>query len=158
MGKLFTSLDQTLHRMIGAPPPALPPLPPGHVNSLHTEYDSESIMSSKVGNNQSAMSMSALVSSASVETISGWTGDSRKTIPGRSVSEPDFGRSPKQVLLSLSSVCFGSYRHEIIVLMDNFWDIVLPFFGLSCFFCCFNTFWRAEREREVFLLMEGQHL
>ncbi|CAA7410815.1 unnamed protein product [Spirodela intermedia] len=98
VGKLFTSIDRSLHRMIGAPPPSLPPLPPGHLNSH--EHDNMST-TSKVGNIQSAMSMSSLVSSASVETIStGWTGDGRKTIHNRSVSEPDFGRSPKQEQVS----------------------------------------------------------
>jgi hypothetical protein len=51
-----------------------------------------------VSNSQSTMAMSSLVSSDSMEPISEWTTDNnRKTKPNRSVSEPDFGRSPRQV-------------------------------------------------------------
>uniref|UniRef100_A0A1D1Z5I2 COPII coat assembly protein SEC16 n=1 Tax=Anthurium amnicola TaxID=1678845 RepID=A0A1D1Z5I2_9ARAE len=80
--------------MMGAPPSALPPIPP---NSLHSnEHDNISV-ASKVGNSQSTMAMSSLLPSPSVETISEWTADGRKTMHNRSISEPDFGRSPKQV-------------------------------------------------------------
>ncbi|MQL98712.1 hypothetical protein Taro_031425, partial [Colocasia esculenta] len=92
VGKLFTSIDRSLHRMIGAPPP---PLPPTHPNQSN-EHDNIS-MAPKVGSSQSTMAMSSLLPSASVETISEWTSDSRKSMHNRSISEPDFGRSPKQI-------------------------------------------------------------
>ncbi|CAL9112327.1 unnamed protein product [Musa textilis] len=92
VGKLFTSFDRSIHRMIGAPPAPLPPMPQGSVNDkeTHTVFP-------RVANSQSTMAMSSLVPSTSGETISEWTGDnSRKSRHNRSVSEPDFGRSPKQ--------------------------------------------------------------
>ena len=40
----------------------------------------------------------SFVPSASMEPISGWTADNnRMAKPNRSVSEPDFGRTPRQV-------------------------------------------------------------
>ncbi|RWW30415.1 hypothetical protein GW17_00005006 [Ensete ventricosum] len=97
VGKLFTSFDRSIHRMIGAPPAPLPPMPQGSVNDkeAHTVFP-------RVANSQSTMAMSSLVPSTSGETISEWTGDdSRKSRHNRSISEPDFGRSPKQVDFSL---------------------------------------------------------
>ncbi|KAJ6826248.1 protein transport protein SEC16B-like protein [Iris pallida] len=89
VGKLFTSIDRSIHRMIGAPPTApLPPMPP---NSANSKEDFS------MASSQSTMAMSSLMPSASVEAISEWAGDgSRKTMHNRSISEPDFGRSPKQ--------------------------------------------------------------
>ncbi|XP_072965659.1 protein transport protein SEC16A homolog [Typha angustifolia] len=92
VGKLFTSIDRSIHRMIGAPPAPLPPLPQGSLNSNDNNF-----VAPKVVNSQSTMAMSTLIPSASVESISEWTGDSSKKIMhNRSISEPDFGRSPKQ--------------------------------------------------------------
>ncbi|KAG9145163.1 hypothetical protein Leryth_008955 [Lithospermum erythrorhizon] len=51
----------------------------------------------RVSTSQSTMEMSSLVPSTSMEPISEWTGDgSRRPMHNRSVSEPDFGRSPRQ--------------------------------------------------------------
>ncbi|XP_008794796.2 protein transport protein SEC16A homolog isoform X2 [Phoenix dactylifera] len=92
VGKLITSLDRSLHRMMGAPPPPLPPMSQSSVND-------KEIFSGvpKVANSQSTMAMSSLIPSASVEAMSEWTSDSgRKSMHNRSISEPNFGRSPKQ--------------------------------------------------------------
>ncbi|KAJ8499013.1 hypothetical protein OPV22_009565 [Ensete ventricosum] len=92
VGKLFTTFDRSIHRMIGAPPAPLPPMPQGSVNDKET-YS----VAPRVANSQSTMAMSSLVPSASVETMSEWKGDdSKQTRHNRSISEPDFGRSPEQ--------------------------------------------------------------
>ncbi|RRT37316.1 hypothetical protein B296_00033601, partial [Ensete ventricosum] len=93
VGKLFTTFDRSIHRMIGAPPAPLPPMPQGSVNDKET-YS----VAPRVANSQSTMAMSSLVPSASVETMSEWKGDdSKQTRHNRSISEPDFGRSPEQI-------------------------------------------------------------
>lgn len=93
MGKLFTSIDRSIHRMIGAPPAPLPPTPQMSLNGKELNA-----VVPKVASSQSTMAMSSLLPSASVETMSEWEGDSsRKIMHNRSISEPDFGRSPKQV-------------------------------------------------------------
>ncbi|KAJ6827037.1 protein transport protein SEC16B-like protein [Iris pallida] len=89
VGKLFTSIDRSIHRMIGAPPAApLPPMPPSSANGKENF---------SMASSHSMMTMSSLMPSASVEAISEWAGDdSKKNMHNRSISEPDFGRSPKQ--------------------------------------------------------------
>lgn len=91
VGKLFTSIDRSIHRMIGTPPP----LPSTSQSSfLNSEHDNHS----KVANSKSTMEMSSLAPSASMERISEWTDDNNRMAKhNRSISEPDFGRSPKQV-------------------------------------------------------------
>ncbi|XP_072966572.1 protein transport protein SEC16A homolog [Typha angustifolia] len=92
VGKLFTSIDRSIHRMIGAPPLSPTQIPQDSVNDKNS-YP----VAPKVVNSQSAVAMSTLMPSASVESISEWTVDSgRKSMHNRSISEPDFGRSPKQ--------------------------------------------------------------
>ncbi|XP_008796939.2 protein transport protein SEC16B homolog isoform X1 [Phoenix dactylifera] len=92
VGKFITSLDRSLHRMMGAPQVPLPPMPQGSVNDNEIYSGAP-----KVANSQSTMVMSSLIPSASVEAMSEWTSDSgRKSMHNRSISEPDFGRSPKQ--------------------------------------------------------------
>ncbi|KAG6470320.1 hypothetical protein ZIOFF_071385 [Zingiber officinale] len=93
VGKLFTTFDRSIHRMIGAPP--LPPVPSGNVNDKEI-YS----IAPKVSNSQSTMAMASLVPSASVETMTEWSSNSNNNSKAirhnRSVSEPDFGRTPKQ--------------------------------------------------------------
>ncbi|ERN07168.1 hypothetical protein AMTR_s00019p00148170 [Amborella trichopoda] len=90
VGKLFTTIDRSIHRMIGAPPPPLPPLPG---NALSSEPDNH-LGISNVVNNSSRMSSGSLMPSASMDPISEWTGDNNKfTVQSRSISEPDFGSS-----------------------------------------------------------------
>ncbi|KAL0927593.1 hypothetical protein M5K25_001778 [Dendrobium thyrsiflorum] len=90
VGKLFNSIDRSIHRMIGVPP--LPPM-------LQNSSDSREINSlvQKVSSSQSAMAITSLVPSPSVEAISDWTGDdSKKVAHNRCISEPNFGRSTKR--------------------------------------------------------------
>ncbi|KAJ4804102.1 COPII coat assembly protein SEC16 [Rhynchospora pubera] len=111
---IFSSLDRSLQRVMGAPaaPQAassLPPMPPTSgvgggafvgANAVTSERDMTSQTVPKFVNSQSAMTMSALMPSASVESISQWANDgnnvTKKSMHNRSVSEPDFARSPKQ--------------------------------------------------------------
>ncbi|XP_042384723.1 protein transport protein SEC16A homolog isoform X1 [Zingiber officinale] len=96
VGKLFTTFDRSIHRMIGAPAAPLPPLPPGNVNDKETSYS----VAPKVSNSQSTMAMEtsySLVPSASVETMTEWSSNNTSKIRhNRSVSEPVFGQIPKQ--------------------------------------------------------------
>lgn len=91
VGKLFTSIDRSIHRMMGAPS-SLPPMPQVSVNGKESQ-----VIAPKVVNSQSTMVMSSLIPSASVDGMNEWTGDTgRKSLHSRSISEPDFGRTPKQ--------------------------------------------------------------
>ncbi|XP_028552764.1 protein transport protein SEC16A homolog isoform X2 [Dendrobium catenatum] len=86
VGKLFNSIDRSIHRMIGLPP-------------IQNSADGREINSlvQKVSSSQSAMDITTLMPSPSVEAISYWTGDeSKKVAQNRSISEPNFGRSTKQ--------------------------------------------------------------
>lgn len=89
MGKLFTLFDNTAHRVVGGLPPPVPATSQGHAHQPGGP---------SVSNNQSTMGMSSLMPSASMEPISEWTAESNQlNIPNRSISEPDFGRSPGKV-------------------------------------------------------------
>ncbi|PQM37295.1 protein transport protein SEC16B homolog [Prunus yedoensis var. nudiflora] len=89
MGKLFTLFDSTAHRVVGGLPPPVPATSQGHAHQPEGP---------SVSNNQSTMGMSSLMPSASMEPISEWTAESNQlNIPNRSISEPDFGRSPGKV-------------------------------------------------------------
>jgi hypothetical protein len=84
---------------MGTPSAPLPPLPHGSFS----DKESHSIpAAAKFVNSQSVMVMPSLIPSASMQSMteiaedSGGTG--RKIAHNRSVSEPDFGRSSKQVL------------------------------------------------------------
>lgn len=91
VGKLFTSIDRSIHRMMGAPS-SLPPMSQSSANAKESHP-----VSPKVANSQSTMSISTLIPSASLDGMSEWTSDSsRKSLHSRSISEPDFGRTPKQ--------------------------------------------------------------
>lgn len=93
VGKLFTSIDRSIHRMIGGPPPGQST---SQSSAQGSEHDNHST-APKVANSQSTMAVSSLMPSASMETISELTNDSnRMTMHYRSISEPDFGRTPKQ--------------------------------------------------------------
>jgi hypothetical protein len=95
VGKLLNFFDSTAHRVVGGLPP---PAPSSSQGTVHGNEQNHHPGAHRVSNSQSTMAMSSLVSSDSMEPISEWTTDNnRKTKPNRSVSEPDFGRSPRQV-------------------------------------------------------------
>lgn len=90
VGKLWNLFDSTAHKVVGGPPPLAPP------SSHGTEQHGQNT-APRVFNSQSTMAVSSLVPSASMEPISEWTADGNRTMPNRSISEPDFGRRPRQV-------------------------------------------------------------
>ncbi|KAF5734901.1 hypothetical protein HS088_TW15G00398 [Tripterygium wilfordii] len=95
VGKLLNFFDSTAHRVVGGLPP---PAPTTLQGSVQTTDHYHQPMGPRVSASQSTMTMSSLMPSASMEPISEWAADgNRKTMPNRSVSEPDFGRSPRQV-------------------------------------------------------------
>ncbi|TKY55452.1 transport protein SEC16B-like [Spatholobus suberectus] len=94
VGKLLNFFDSTAHRVVGGLPP---PAPSSSQGAVHGNGLPHQPIANRVSNSQSTMAMSSLVPSASMEPISDWTADSNRTTkPNRSVSEPDFGRSPRQ--------------------------------------------------------------
>uniref|UniRef100_A0A804UA74 Protein transport protein sec16 n=1 Tax=Zea mays TaxID=4577 RepID=A0A804UA74_MAIZE len=102
VGKLFTSLDKSLSRMMGTQSAPLPQLPQGAAN----ERGVYSSPDTKVVNSQSVMSMAPLVSSASEQSMSEIGGNSvygREVAHNRSISEPDFGKTPQQQGAAVSS-------------------------------------------------------
>ncbi|PHT95984.1 hypothetical protein T459_03866 [Capsicum annuum] len=89
VGKLLNLFDSTAHRVVGG----LPPQMPTSGSSQGNEFAAPRVSSS-----QSTMAMSSLIPSGSMEPISEWAADSnRMTMHTRSVSEPDIGRTPRQV-------------------------------------------------------------
>ncbi|KAJ4954558.1 hypothetical protein NE237_011341 [Protea cynaroides] len=94
VGKLLPFIDRSIHRMIGAPPPPVPSTSQSNIQNY--EHDHPPV-GARVANSQSTMAMSSLMPSSSMDPISEWEGDNRKMMHNRSISEPDFGRSPRQV-------------------------------------------------------------
>ncbi|KAA8522222.1 hypothetical protein F0562_012895 [Nyssa sinensis] len=95
VGKLLNLFDSTAHRVVGGLPPPVPSTSQGSV--LGNEHYNQP-MGPRVSTSQSTMTMSSLMPSASMEPISELTADgNRRTMHNRSVSEPDFGRTPRQV-------------------------------------------------------------
>ncbi|XP_044485316.1 protein transport protein SEC16B homolog isoform X2 [Mangifera indica] len=92
VGKLLNFFDSTAHRVVGSLPPPAPSTSPGNGQSVEN-YNQP--MGQRVS--QSTMAMPSLMPSASMEPISEWAADGNKmTMSNRSVSEPDFGRTPRQ--------------------------------------------------------------
>ncbi|KAL8539743.1 hypothetical protein ACS0TY_001381 [Phlomoides rotata] len=86
IGKLLNLFDSTAHRVVGGLPPSVP-TSGASVHGNESHYQSPG---PRVSSSQSTMAMSSLV--PSMEPIN----DNRKSMHTRSVSEPDFGRSPMQ--------------------------------------------------------------
>ncbi|CAN1185889.1 Protein transport protein SEC16A homolog [Linum perenne] len=79
-------------------------LAPSISHGLHSNDHDQQMMAPRVAASQSTMAMSTLVPSASMEPISEWAADGNKMgRHSRSVSEPDFGRTPRQVSNSAPS-------------------------------------------------------
>ncbi|KAL6861679.1 hypothetical protein ACP4OV_017379 [Aristida adscensionis] len=97
VGKLFTSLDKSLSRMMGTPSAPLVQLPQGAANER--QIYSPPPPDTKAVNSQPVMTMSPLMSSASEQSMSEMTGNSgpdRNVAQNRSISEPDFGKTPQR--------------------------------------------------------------
>lgn len=101
IGKLLNLFDSTAHRVVGGLPPPIPTVG-GAVHGHENHYQSTG---PRVSSSQSTMAMSSLVPQ-SMEPINEWAADNKKTMHTRSVSEPDFGRSPMQVSFNLPYVLF----------------------------------------------------
>ncbi|KAF8032818.1 hypothetical protein BT93_D1641 [Corymbia citriodora subsp. variegata] len=96
VGKLLNFFDNTAHRVVGGLPP---PAPSTSQASIQGIEQFQQPVAPKVLSSQSTMAMSSLMPSASME----WPADSNKmTMQNRSVSEPDFGRTPRQGKVSAS--------------------------------------------------------
>ncbi|XP_024993796.1 protein transport protein SEC16A homolog isoform X2 [Cynara cardunculus var. scolymus] len=95
VGKLLNLFDSTAQRVVGGLPPPIPSTSSSGVQNGHHHQPP----GPRVSTSQSTMAMSSLMPSASMEPMNQWLdeGNNRKTIHNRSVSEPDFGRSPRQV-------------------------------------------------------------
>ncbi|XP_073132895.1 protein transport protein SEC16B homolog isoform X2 [Henckelia pumila] len=93
VGKLLNLFDSTAHRVVGG----LPPPAPTAGGSIQGNMNYHQTIGPRVSTSQSTLAMSSLVPSQSMEPISEWAADSnRMSMHARSVSEPDFGRSPRQ--------------------------------------------------------------
>lgn len=88
MGKLLNFFDNTAHRVVGGLPPPTPST--SHNDGQHSEHDHQS-RGPRVSTSQSTMAMSSLMRSASAED------SNHKSMHNRSMSEPDFGRTPRKV-------------------------------------------------------------
>ncbi|MCD7467026.1 hypothetical protein HAX54_004198 [Datura stramonium] len=90
VGKLLNLFDSTAHRVVGGLPPPVPSTTSSSLRGNEHHYQSAG---PRVSASQSTMAMSSLMPSASSE----WAADSnRMMMHNRSVSEPDFGRTPRQ--------------------------------------------------------------
>lgn len=104
-GKLLNLFDSAAHRVVGG---LSPPAAPTNGTVQVTEHHQQSV-GPRVSASQSALAMSSIVPSQSTEHINEWAADSnRMTLHTRSVSEPDFGRSPRQVYFCPSAFLFLS--------------------------------------------------
>ncbi|KAF3780639.1 transport protein SEC16A-like protein [Nymphaea thermarum] len=94
MGKVLTSIDRSIHRIIGAPLPPLPPVTEGSIQNDETDAGPAVL---NMSNESSRAGITSRMLSSSMEPISEWSGDSnRASAPTRSISEPAIGISPKQ--------------------------------------------------------------
>ncbi|KAF8379232.1 hypothetical protein HHK36_028664 [Tetracentron sinense] len=106
VGKLLTFIDSSTHRLIGTHPP---PVPSTSQNSVHSNEHNHHPMGLRVASSQSTMAMSSLIPSSSMEPINEWMADSnRMTLANRSISEPNFGRMPRQVNQSKEAASYNA--------------------------------------------------
>ncbi|XVE65087.1 hypothetical protein DITRI_Ditri07aG0154000 [Diplodiscus trichospermus] len=88
VGKLLNFFDSTAHRVVGGLPPTASSASNG--NSQVSDHFHQQT-GPRVSASQSTVATSSLMSSTSMEP------DGKMTTHNRSVSEPDFGRTPRQV-------------------------------------------------------------
>ncbi|KAK9075737.1 hypothetical protein SSX86_004066 [Deinandra increscens subsp. villosa] len=93
VGKLLNLFDSTAQRVVGGTPPPFPPISGGGAQNNHHQQPQKGpgVLTSK-----STIAMSSLMTSPSMESINQADGN-RMMTHNRSASEPDFGRSSKQV-------------------------------------------------------------
>lgn len=115
IGKLLNLFDSTAHRVVGGLPPPIPTAGGvGHGNENHYQSGGPRVSSS-----QSTMAMSSL-DPQSMEPMNEWASDNRKPMHTRSVSEPDFGRSPMQVTFNLIYMLFSLKRVYVFTMMMKY--------------------------------------
>ncbi|KAF8108415.1 hypothetical protein N665_0109s0040 [Sinapis alba] len=97
VGRLLNLFDSTANRVVGGMPPPAPHSTTGSLQSK--EYHHQQQEATKLPYSQSVNTMSSLMPPASVEPLHESGGNVRRTaVHTRSVSEPDFGRTPIQDL------------------------------------------------------------
>ncbi|KFK31371.1 hypothetical protein AALP_AA6G103500 [Arabis alpina] len=93
LGNFLRIIDSTAHRVVGGMPPPAPHSTTGNLQA--NEYQQQE--ATKLSYSQSANTMSSLMPPTSVEPKHEWGGNERTMAThSRSVSEPDFGRTPIQ--------------------------------------------------------------
>ncbi|KAL1208229.1 transport protein SEC16A-like protein [Cardamine amara subsp. amara] len=95
VGKLLNFIDSTAHRVVGGMPPPAPHSTTGNLRV--NEYQHQQQEAAKLPYSQSANTMLSLMPPGSIEPVHEWGGNGRTMAAhSRSVSEPDFGRTPIQ--------------------------------------------------------------
>ncbi|CAN6867331.1 unnamed protein product [Brassica oleracea] len=95
VGKFLNFIDSTAHRVVGGVPPPAPHSTTGNLQA--NEYHHQQQEATKLPYSQSANTMQSLMSHALMKPIRELDGNSRTmAVHSRSVSEPDFGRTPIQ--------------------------------------------------------------
>ncbi|CAF2041865.1 protein transport protein SEC16A homolog isoform X1 [Brassica napus] len=96
VGKFLNFIDSTAHRVVGGVPPPAPHSTTGNLQANEYQHHQQQ-EAAKLPYSQSANTMQSLMSHASMEPIRELDGNSRTmAVHSRSVSEPDFGRTPIQ--------------------------------------------------------------
>uniref|UniRef100_A0A1J3E174 Protein transport protein sec16 n=1 Tax=Noccaea caerulescens TaxID=107243 RepID=A0A1J3E174_NOCCA len=96
VGKFLNFIDSTAHRVVGGLPPPAPHSTTGSLQQVN-EYHQQQQEASKLPYSQSASTMQSLMPPASREPTHDWSANGRSmAVHSRSVSEPDFGRTPIQ--------------------------------------------------------------
>ncbi|KAL6976173.1 hypothetical protein U1Q18_024963 [Sarracenia purpurea var. burkii] len=112
MGKLINLFDSTAHRVVGGLPPPIPSASQGSAQANEHYYQTTG---PRVSTSQSTMAVSSLMPSASMEPLSEKAADGNKiTMHNRSISEPDFGRSPKQVDSSKQATSSSASKASVL--------------------------------------------
>ncbi|XP_010497126.2 PREDICTED: protein transport protein SEC16B homolog [Camelina sativa] len=95
VGKLLNFFDSRAQRAVGGMPPPAPHSTKGNLQG--NEYQHQQQEATKLPYSQSVNTMSSLMPPASMEPIRESGGNGRRmAVHTRSVSEPDFGRTPIQ--------------------------------------------------------------
>lgn len=87
------------HQQAQKGPRVFTPVPSSFGGNAQIDHHQQAQKGPRVVSSQSTMSMSSLGPSASMEPINQADGNDRNMTHNRSVSEPDFGRSPRQVVI-----------------------------------------------------------